>query len=102
MLPAVEQRCREISRRRFAGHAGINDGHLGRILAGTRRPSAATLAKLARTLGDGSGESVGAEAAAAAHAKAQAAPDLPAGPEEQPSAEPRNVTERRGHPICRT
>ncbi|MGH7118963.1 MAG: helix-turn-helix domain-containing protein [Acetobacteraceae bacterium] len=50
VLPAVRQRCQEVDRRSVARLAGINNGHLGRILAGTRRPSAATLAKLACAL----------------------------------------------------
>ena len=74
VLPAVEQRCEEIGRRRFARLAGINDGHLGRILAGTRRPSAATLSKLVRALADYARQSPEAEAAAFDHANVQAAP----------------------------
>lgn len=69
MLPAVRECCGKLGRRHFARLAGINDGHLGRILAGTRRPAAATLAKLARAL-----EACKANAAADTNAPA---PDRP-------------------------
>ncbi|MGH7087252.1 MAG: helix-turn-helix domain-containing protein [Acetobacteraceae bacterium] len=73
MLPAVEQRCREIGRRRFARDAGINDGHLGRILSGAHRPSAATLAKLEQALRACPAPSGGADPPAADRSQRQPA-----------------------------
>ncbi len=75
VLPAARECCQELGRRRFARLAGVNDGHLGRILSGARRPSGASLAKLARALGHGSAQSAAARAAAPDHANAQAARD---------------------------
>ncbi len=76
----VREACRWMGVAAFTHHAGVNDGHLGRILAGARWPCGASLAKLARALGHGSPRSGEAEAAGADHANAQAAPELPAVP----------------------
>lgn len=45
-LVAVRDECRRLGLRRFARKAGIDDGHLARLLAGSRQPSPAMLAKL--------------------------------------------------------
>lgn len=50
LLTAVRERCRKLGCRGFARLAGVNDSNLGRILAGSRRPSAATVSRLARAL----------------------------------------------------
>nr|MDA8051653.1 hypothetical protein [Rhodospirillales bacterium] len=71
VMNMVRQECARIGLRAFARLAGIDDGLLARVLAGSRRPSATVLATLRRALRMDATPPAGRDADTAGSAKPQ-------------------------------